>query len=533
MNIKEGSHPGRKNPLGSCFIFILFCLMIGFIAGEIMGSALVARENSNLLVQQQWLEKMGYIAVPGTVLCSEIKSLKTYFAGGLFFALSLGLCYAFTWGILIWGLMPWPKIRISASVILFWMVIFLYLTTPGWTRFWAFGLFLIIVPILIHFGYLKIRLRINRKISLSKVFPAFIGFLGAILMIYFFITPSLTSKDFVRIRDGFLGRTKRGREISDFYYRYTLYPARVIKNFDQRLQRFLRIEPDTFMKRDLRRLRHMFLWRDIFIGKDAPSHALLKQNHNHDKIFMISEIPRFTITEDVKALFNDPDEILEDYKNKSDSAIFLRKAVRWSLFQIWPFMGLFLLYGFFLFICDLFYITSVPPRNAILAFLCVIILIIGLRSLIKPNHASMDTEAILNRLEGKDPGEKITAVMVLWERIEKDKSKAQEFSKYFMEMLQDPDPIIRKWGIDFLILADEKKAVKSLIDLLKDPDSHLAYHAARGLGKHRAREARQPLLDVLYGPGSWYVKSEAYNALRRIGWSQMSLTKPKIEKQFP
>ena len=525
MNLREGYSDSRKNPFGSFFIYILFCLIIGFIAGEIMGSALVAQENNHLLIEQQWLEKMGYIAVPGTALLPEIKSLKTYLAGGLFFALSLGLCYAFIWGLLIWGPMPWPKVRIGLSIILFWMIVFLYVTTPGWIHFWTFGLFLMIVPFLLYMVSLNFSFHKNRKNGVLRTIPYIAGFTGAIMIIYFFITPSMTSKDFIRIRDGFFGRTKWGREITDFYYHYTLYPARVIKNFDQRIQRFLRIEPNTFTDRELRRLRNFLLWRDIFIGEDAPSHALIKKNPENGKILLISELPRFTIETDLKDLFNDPDTILEGYQYRSDSALFLRKAVRWSIFQIWPLMGLFLIYGFFIFMCDLLFKKSAPSRDNILAFLLAMLLLMGLRSLVKPNHVSMDTETLLNRLEGKDSGKKITAIMALWERIEKDKTQTKDFSEYYMKMLQDPDPIVQKWGIDFLILAGEKGAVQILIDFLKHPDAHLAYHAARGLGKLRVREAKEPLLDVLYGRGSWYVKSEAHNALRRIGWSQLSLTK--------
>ncbi len=73
-------------------------------------------------------------------------------------------------------------------------------------------------------------------------------------------------------------------------------------------------------------------------------------------------------------------------------------------------------------------------------------------------------------------------------------------------MLDDPDPIIRKWGIDFLTHADEKKAINILIRLLNDPDPNVAYHAARSLGKFRAREAREPLLKILKVKGNGILK---------------------------
>ena len=122
--------------------------------------------------------------------------------------------------------------------------------------------------------------------------------------------------------------------------------------------------------------------------------------------------------------------------------------------------------------------------------------------------------------------------MALWGRIEKDKKNAGDFSEEFIKMLDDPDPIIRKWGINFLTLSNEKKAINIIIRLLNDPDSNVAYHAARSLGKFGAREAREPLLKILKGKRGWYLKTTAYIALRETGWSQLSLKRNLTEKRY-
>jgi len=201
----------KKSSFRSVFFYISLCLLIGFMAGEMMGVILIARSNRNLLTEQQWLEKNGYIAVPGTALSSEMASWKTYMAGGLFFGLSLGICYAFIWGLLIWGLSAWPKIRIIGALILFWLSFSLFLFTPDWKKFWPFGLFILLVPIFVFLTFSLFNGCKDGKTALIKAMPYLAGFLGTIIMVYLLMAPSLTSRDFVRIRDGFFGRTDWGQ----------------------------------------------------------------------------------------------------------------------------------------------------------------------------------------------------------------------------------------------------------------------------------------------------------------------------------
>jgi hypothetical protein len=533
MNNGNKLSPKKGRSFESLFIYILLCLLIGFIAGEIMGWVLVAQSNKILLAEQQWLVENGYIAVPGINLASELESWKTHLAGGLFFGLSIGLCYAFIWSLFIWGLHPWPKIRISISVFLLGLFFIFYIFTQGKALNVFFGLFLIIVPFLLMLIFSIFGFHKKVESGLMQAMPYMAGFLGTIIIVSFLIGPSLTGRDFVRIRDGLFGRIKWGRRVSDFYYHYTLYPARVIKTFDQRLQRFLRIDANVFAEKEFKQLKRVFTWRDIFIGEDVPSNTMIKKDKETGKMLIICSNPSFSIETSLEDFFKDPKNILKEYNMRTDSAAFLRRAVRWSLFHIWPLMGIFLIYFFLIFICNLFFKRPSSTRDALLAFFSILVLIMSFRYLMMPKKISLDTESLLNTIKGNNTGNKITAIMALWERIEKDKKKAGHFSEHFIKMLDDPDPIIRKWGIDFLAYADEKKAINILIRLLKDPDANVAYHAARSLGKFRAREAREPLLKILAGEGEWYLKTTAYIALRETGWSQLPLKRNLIGKRYP
>ncbi|MGA1864712.1 MAG: HEAT repeat domain-containing protein [bacterium] len=532
----------------------MLSLFIGFISGEIMGWVLVADSNKTLLAEQQWMVENDYIAVPGINYDREIKSWKTHFAGGLFFGLSIGLCYAFIWSLFFWIILNFKQDLWRFLCILFheidlliffiiWISFygFIFYLVPAFfkllynlfiTGSWAFGLFLLIVPFVLYTLLLITKFYKKEKTNFIKTMPYIAGFLGTIIMVSILIAPSLTGRDFVRIRDGLFGRIAWGRRISDFYYHNTLYPARVIKTFDQRLQRFLRIDANDFDETEFEQLKRIFIWRDIFIGEDAPSDTVIKKDKETGNMIIISKKHGLRIETSLENFFKDPKKILKQYDIGTDSAAPLRMVVRLSLFNIWPFMGIFLIYFFLIFICRLFFKRSSSTRDAFFAFFSILLLIISFRYLMVPKNISLDTENLLDTIEGNDSGNKITSIMALWERIGKDKEMAGHFSEHFIKMLDDPDPIIRKWGIDFLTLSDEKKAINIIIRLLNDPDTNVAYHAARSLGKFEVKEAREPLLKILEGKREWYLKTTAYIALRETGWSQLSLKRNLTGKRY-
>ncbi len=485
-----------------------------------MGAVLVAKSNKSMLAEQEWLEKKGIIAIPGTSLRSEIESIRTYLAGGLFFSLSIGLCYAFTWGFLIWALNHWKGIRILIAILSLSFLAFLFLSRPGWNKYLTFGFFLFAVPILLLFlDYLMAPVKM-RQIGFIKGMPYIVGLIGSIIIVYRLFAPSLNSRDFIQIRDSLFGRINLGRKISNFYYHYTLYPARAIKNFNQKLQKTIKIDTSGFTEKQIRLLQSRLLWKDIFLGKDSPSNTIIKKTSGHDNFSLICESPRFVIDTNFKEFNDNPDSVLDEYNIMSDSTVFLRQTISISLFCIWPVMGISFIYCFFLFLWPVIFKDISPVRDTFMAFFLILVIMAGFHFLLKPERKSLSVDDLLTKIEGNENNDKIMAIMSLMDIIEDEKIDTRQFSTHFIKMLDNPDPIIRKWGIIFLTKAKEKKGIKHLIGLLNDPDSSVSYHAARSLGKLKAIEAKDPLLSIIKGEGEWYLKSTAYLALREIGWRQ-------------
>lgn len=533
MACSSAPSSSRRVPFGSLTWFLFLCLLIGFITGELMGGILVARSNRDLLREQAWLEKAGYIAVPGTALRSQIRSLKTYAAGGLFFSLSVGLCYAFLWGIPFWVLASRPKIRAILLIAVVVPVLCLYIISSGWREMWPFGLFLMAVPVLIHCVCSRGRFPRRGRLRMTEVMPYVTGLVGTMAVVYMLFNPTLTGHDFVRLRDGVFGRSAFGRGVVDFYYRYTLYPARVIKTFDQKLQRILRVDREGFTEKEVKRIEQILAWRDIFIGENAPSDARITKTATAGELCLLSRHSRVCIQKDLYAFIKDPDILLKEYNDDMDRAFFLRRAVRVSLFQVWPLMGIFFLFTLLALLTGLPFSKPGPTRDAVVAFLLFVLLLMGLSAVVGPKRMACDTEGLVAIVAGKAPGDEITAAMALWERLEHDREQARRYSSHFISMLNDPHPVVRKWGIDLLALTEGNEGIGDLIRLLQDPDPDVAYHAARSLGKMKVLQARDPLLEIVTSTREWYLKTTAYIALREIGWSQSPSKRGILPRPFP
>jgi HEAT repeat protein len=81
--------------------------------------------------------------------------------------------------------------------------------------------------------------------------------------------------------------------------------------------------------------------------------------------------------------------------------------------------------------------------------------------------------------------------------------------------VDDPDYTVKLWVCAALGKSGDSRAYSKLIERLADPEIHVRYRAAEGLGYLRDLRAVEPLLAVMRGR-SWYEGAYALDALRRI-----------------
>jgi hypothetical protein len=84
-------------------------------------------------------------------------------------------------------------------------------------------------------------------------------------------------------------------------------------------------------------------------------------------------------------------------------------------------------------------------------------------------------------------------------------------------MLSSGSPVLRFYGAKSAA-ALGPAAGPLLLTALRDPVINVRYAAAQNLGETGGGGVEAALMDVLRGPEEWYVKERAYAALWRLGW---------------
>jgi hypothetical protein len=219
--------------------FLLICALLGILLGQLLGTFLVAGSNRQLWLEQEAIARLGYIAVPGQFLASEMKAMSTYLAGGIFFALSIGLGYGFFCGFLVWIFSLYKRKGYWQVRLLPVIAIAAFLTWQGKGSDPAVLLFLLIVPLVLYF----LSFPLLSRASIRQAQLGSYGFLFLIFAILLVVT--FKQLDFIQIRDRLLLPTRVGTQIDEFYYRYTLYPARLVQPLRYRLQNVVTIDTNN------------------------------------------------------------------------------------------------------------------------------------------------------------------------------------------------------------------------------------------------------------------------------------------------
>ncbi|HEY6009133.1 MAG TPA: hypothetical protein VIU40_12480, partial [Geobacteraceae bacterium] len=207
-------------------------LLLGAAAGEILGAVRTREAALGLLDKNRLLANAGRFALPGEFHWDAMAAWPTALIGGLFYALTLGLggaAVAYTWGRL---LSPLPRpLRFVLS---------LAALAPGaWAL--AKGDHTLAVALLI----LALTGLWQAEGNAGESWKERLWSLAAmaVLLAGFLPWAMAGEERFTRLRDRILLPTETGRAVSDFYYRWTLYPAEAIKPLAARTQPVAALDP--------------------------------------------------------------------------------------------------------------------------------------------------------------------------------------------------------------------------------------------------------------------------------------------------
>jgi hypothetical protein len=196
------------------FFYYLLPLFSGLLTAQCIASLQVYL--SNLQIHQ-------LIANSASINADAINNLQLpshAFFGGLFFTFTIGL---FVSAVCIFLCHLHKRYSFSKKIIILlliiWILLYSFFTSTHFFSFMGAYLFFIPVVVLLSFRY--------QKINLYFKYPIAASVLTLILL--------AQNYSFINVRDYLLLSNPVGIKISEFYYKYTFYPAEIIKPSSKKL----------------------------------------------------------------------------------------------------------------------------------------------------------------------------------------------------------------------------------------------------------------------------------------------------------
>ncbi|PLX45619.1 MAG: hypothetical protein C0609_02580, partial [Deltaproteobacteria bacterium] len=432
-------------------------ILSGLLAAFAMGAARTMTSTEKLLEKNLALKAAGFTPLPGNGHWEVMESLKPALSGGLFFALAMGAGFG-VFGFLVGRL---------ASLLGHKAKIFLMAAST-------------LPPIAALLGgetllgaTLAVVLLYSFRTASKAPPPEPARALALLISLLILASPlavilSSTTGGFETVRNA-LVKSDTARGLSDFYYRWTLYPAESIKPLLARTQVTAFISPDLDERR-ANVIGAAFKKRNIYIVGDGdgadmivkPSDetALLATKHFSVKLDTLSEAK---IASGINSL-----------SSISDDSKVLRRVTLYSLAVGFP-LALFLSFAAFI-------LWSMRGRRVPALILCAIV-------------------SVALGLFFRTPSDELAYLH--------SKAGAGELA----EALSSPDPLYRLYGaLGGMRYAEELS--RELIAATADPVINVRYTSALALEDADTPEATERLREIIASKDDWYVKSRAFYALK-------------------
>jgi len=477
-------------------------MLTGLVPAQIIATIQVYFSNRSLYHSLSAIHGAGYLTVPNQQSMDRLQELTTALCGGLFFTLSVGagislLSFSAAW---FWDRVCRRKTVFPGLLLLLWGAL---AAGVNWKGFSAFSsAYCVIIPPMVFAGTLKWMPPANKKQPWRN------GLRHVILVLAIGILWSFQMEKglFLNIRDHLLLAHPFGERVVNFYYRYTLYPAEVLKPLEQKLQKTCNLDAITASpkKNELRKILAHYDWfvtdevegADLFL-KTSGDQLLL--NHGKGTVLKISK----------EGFFSNPETALKRFSDLADGYPVFRRLTFFSLLIGFPVVLYIFVYSLFFFFMG----KWVPSAAFISAALCFSLAFAAFWQTNRQHNPP--PEGLDVALTSHDRQERLTAL----KRISKDYLEISRFSGY-KSILRSPDTAQRYWLAKALGVSRSPETHEDLLVLLKDPSPMVAASALSALGRRGEKKGVPKILQTIKISHHWYVQWYGYKALKALGWQQ-------------
>jgi len=484
---------------------IFRALLSGLFTAQIIATIQIYLSNASLYRAVAAMREAGYLVVPNQHSVHHLKEFASAFFGGLFFTLTVGAGLSL---LTLVAVLTWDRIFSRSRIFLIllllsWMGCLLCVNFHGFSI--AATAYCIFVPAVVSVVALKLMLARTRQRTRFGEFAPVIP----LLLLAFLWQPRASGDVFLDIRDNLLLSNSFGTKISDFYYRYTLYPAEAFKSLDQRILRTCRLE--GIKDFPAQPLEKKLLDYDYLNIKEYPEADLEITEEGGQLAFKNREKMILRISpEDFLAA---PGNVLKEFSIKSDRHSLFRKFTFFCLLTGFPFILYITLYALFYLVLCIFMDSKKSFFTA--SILCFAIGTVILFSLYSAGRKTMDAGNLSEALESGRRQDRVAALKV----VERKGMEIGNFRAY-KKMLKSPNIPERYWLAKAMSKSRKPETYSELLTLLNDPDRNVVCMTFYALGQRKNPGAIKEITRRIDISGDWYSQQYAYKALRKLGWKQ-------------
>ena len=482
-------------------------LAAGLAASQALFFVLVYVSNIRVHAAMSTLDAAGYLIVPNAHVLGSLKAFFPAFAGALFFTFTIGAGLS-----LVAMAGAWLYVRAFKSsrrfgffLAVLWIVAIAAVNKDGF--FAAGSLSFILIPPFVFF--LCIRWMPAEARPLGRLALAIQ--VAAVLLVALLWLPKADNAVFIDIRDRLLLSHPSGTVINDFYYRYTLYPAKLIKTPSQKL-----MIPactggigDPDLQQSVKRALAANDWLPVSENRVCEVHVSTEEGR------LLLSGPGKTLLETTPASFLEaPGRALDSFSRLSDAGGVFRKATYISLFSAFPLSLFILVHG--VMIPALFPVRQVFYRHMLASALCLLIGVAAAVVMYTGSDVSPETpEEIRAGLASDDWRKQRDALRAIIDH------RMDPMRYGIDDRLAFGDPVaLRYWYAASLGWSRHPAAYDLLLEMVDDPHPNVACMAYASLGRLGDRRAIGEIRDRIGQIGHWYVQWYAYQSIRRLGWTQ-------------
>ena len=299
-------------------------LVLGLLITQAAASYFVYQSNLDLLEKTIHLEAAGYLVVPNHLVAASLSRYQPALYGGLFFTFSLGgavtvliIGLARLWA--VWG-------RRSRALVKGFLAI--WALAAAWSIYSQAGFLVTALVLAVPLPVFWVASGPSPRRAAAPAWTLGSAFLGPLVILGLVWGLLAGPGLFLNIRDYVLWPSSWGRAISDFYYRYTLFPADAFKSLEQKIQRTCRLE-GAVNPATAQRLTRSLLDQDYLpLGSGALVDLVVRVQGD---VLSLEHRGREVFTVTVRDFLVNPKRELSSFSVMTDQNHLLRRLTGYSL----------------------------------------------------------------------------------------------------------------------------------------------------------------------------------------------------------